>query len=51
MCVLVSGTFCDGRSDVILANEITLCRTVKDPLRRFIINVDVEMCFGLQLAH
>lgn len=51
MCSLVSETFCDGSSDVIVANEITLCSTVKDPLRCFIINVDVEVCFGPQLAY
>lgn len=51
MCALVSETFRDGSSDVIAANEITLCGSVKDSLRCFIINVDVEVCFGPQLAH
>lgn len=46
MCVLVSETFCHGSSDVIVANEITLCGAVKDPLRCLIINVDVKVCFG-----
>lgn len=51
MCTLVSETFCDGSSDAIVSNEITLRGAVKDPLRCYIINVYLEVCFGLQLAH